>query len=192
MAVDVKPFVIRAALLGSFALVSVVAGCGDDQDPRFAARTDDEYTEPLVDAVIGTPSGTTIVDENGDRSEVKAVAITAAAAKPKPPKDGGAGGTGGSTGTGGSGSMDAGAGGSGSDPGTPGFGMWHFDDCSATSHFLRDSSGFGANAQQQLNAACVAGISNLGGADSRHEGRRPGSRSAAIHRLEACRRRCLG
>ena len=58
--------------------------------------------------------------------------------------------------------MDAGAGGSGSDPGTPGFGMWHFDDCSASSHFLRDSSGFGANAQQALNAACVAGISNLG------------------------------
>src|SRR4051812_4328529 len=156
-----------AALVASFALAVGVVGCGDDGDPRFAARTDDEYTEPLVDAVIGTPSGITVIDENGQRTQVKAGAITAAASasaapNAKPTKDGGAGGTTGTAGSGGSGSMDAGAGGSGSDPGTPGFGMWHFDDCSTTSHFLRDSSGFGVNAQQALNAACVAGISNLG------------------------------
>jgi hypothetical protein len=40
--------------------------------------------------------------------------------------------------------------------------MWHFDDCSPSSHFLVDSSGEGANAQQALGAACVAGISGLG------------------------------
>src|SRR6187401_2471231 len=106
MAVEVDWFVVRAALLGSFALAAVVAGCGDDGDPRFAARTDDEYTETLVDAVIGTPSGTIIVDENGDRTQVKTAAITATATttatKAKPPKDGGAGATGGGTGTGGS------------------------------------------------------------------------------------------
>ena len=49
------------------------------------------------------------------------------------------------------------------DAGSPGgFGFWHFDDCSPTSNFLVDSSGFGANAQHALGAACVAGISGLG------------------------------
>ena len=54
----------------------------------------------------------------------------------------------------------SGSGGSGGPGGGSGF--WHFDDCSATSHFLADSSGFGANAQQALNAACVPGISGQG------------------------------
>ena len=40
-----------------------------------------------------------------------------------------------------------------------GVGFWHFEDCWLTSPVLVDSSGFGANAQQPLNAACVAGIS---------------------------------
>ncbi|HYP76419.1 MAG TPA: LamG domain-containing protein [Polyangiaceae bacterium] len=49
------------------------------------------------------------------------------------------------------------------DPGSDGgFGLWHFDDCSPNSHFLVDSSGLGANAQQALKAACVAGISGKG------------------------------
>jgi hypothetical protein len=43
-----------------------------------------------------------------------------------------------------------------------GFGFWHFDDCSPNSHFLVDSSGAGANAQQALDAACVEGIAGLG------------------------------
>jgi hypothetical protein len=42
------------------------------------------------------------------------------------------------------------------------FGQWHFDDCSAQSHFLVDSSGGGATAQHALNAACVPGIQGLG------------------------------
>jgi hypothetical protein len=45
---------------------------------------------------------------------------------------------------------------------TGGFGQWHFDDCSPSSNFLIDSSGFGANAQHALGAACVPGISGLG------------------------------
>ncbi|HXU62079.1 MAG TPA: LamG-like jellyroll fold domain-containing protein, partial [Polyangia bacterium] len=53
----------------------------------------------------------------------------------------------------GSGGISGGGGGSG---------FWHFDDCSPTSHFLIDSSGFGANATQPLNAACVPGLSGQG------------------------------
>ena len=56
--------------------------------------------------------------------------------------------------------------GKGGGPGTGGSGgpsgFWHFDDCSPSSHFLLDSSGFGANATQALDAACVAGISGEG------------------------------
>jgi hypothetical protein len=63
-------------------------------------------------------------------------------------------GTGIGTSTGDAGPADAGAGG--------GFGFWHFDDCSPTSHFLADSSGEGANAQQALGADCVPGVSGLG------------------------------
>ena len=66
------------------------------------------------------------------------------------------GGMDGGVGSGGSG-FDGGGG-----PDTSGFGFWHFDDCSPNSHFLVDSSGFGANAQQALQAACVPGLSNLG------------------------------
>src|SRR5262245_50082940 len=50
----------------------------------------------------------------------------------------------------------------GAPPLPTGFGSWHFDDCSPDSHFLIDSSGAGANAQQALGAACVPGISGLG------------------------------
>jgi hypothetical protein len=86
---------------------------------------------------------------------------------------GGVGGTGSSSGIsggGGSGSsggvfeVDGGFGGEGgtSIGGVGGFGQWHFDDCNPTSHFLIDSSGMGANAQQALGADCVPGISGLG------------------------------
>jgi hypothetical protein len=42
------------------------------------------------------------------------------------------------------------------------FGQWHFNDCSPDSHFLVDSSGLGATAQQALKADCVQGIDGLG------------------------------
>jgi hypothetical protein len=146
-----------------------LSGCGGDHtvDSRFAAETYDEHTEPLTNAVIGTPSGTV------------SVGVPQAA-------DAGMGGGGGSSSSGG-GVSSSGAGsssgggtadggpvgggdggpivdGSGPADGGPagGFGFWHFDDCSPTSNFLIDSSGEGANAQQALNAACVPGINGLG------------------------------
>src|SRR6185369_10669082 len=53
-----------AALLGAWAVVGV-SGCEQNRDPRFAAETYDEYTEPLTNAVIGTPTGTLIVSDVG-------------------------------------------------------------------------------------------------------------------------------
>jgi hypothetical protein len=186
-------------------LAGLVVGCTDNAvdnngDPRFAARTYDEYTEPMTNAVIGTPEGTTEIGSAGETTFVPAAAIAVPAASTG---TGGGTGTGtaaggtvgtvdltgtagrgvaGSFGTGGTSGMgnavgrdggvptggtfgaggifgaDAGSG--GSSPG--GFGFWHFDDCSPTSHFLTDSSGFGANAQQALKADCVPGISGQG------------------------------
>ena len=176
---------VAISLLGSLVLV---AGCEDGGDPRFKAETYDEYTEPLTNAVIGTPSGTFVVNAVGADGGV--IGAGGATGRPDagPVTDAGMTGAGGQRGVGGrSGGADAGAGiggamtgtggrgiagkgggvdggfggvGGGVDPG--GFGFWHFDDCSPASHFLIDSSGFGANAQQALNAACVTGISGQG------------------------------
>src|SRR5215471_4779569 len=184
--IPLSPGSILKSLAKSLLVVSAFAGCGSGDDPRFAAESYDEYAEPLVDTIIGTPDG---------------VVLRTLAAEGV---DGGSGGAAGSssTGTGGSvflgsgGSSTMGAGGSisgsggfagtagraggmgtGGAPGVDGgvifpdggggddgsgFGFWHFDDCSPTSHFLVDSSGFGANAQQALGAACVPGISGQG------------------------------
>jgi hypothetical protein len=193
------------------AATAVAAGCSDNRDPRFAAETYDEYTEPLVNAVIGTPDGTITIDESGART-VTPAALVAAPAKGNGRAGAGGHAAGGTTGAGGAvtgvgglamgGSFGAGGsntggsfntggtfgetggtfgntggtfggagfggggsfgmgGGGGSNSGG-GFGFWHFDDCSPTSHFLTDSSGFGATAQQPLKAACVSGISGLG------------------------------
>ena len=174
------------------ALVAVVVGCADNVDPRFAAETHDEYSEPLTNAVIGTPEGTTEIGPAGETTVVPAAVVTAAARKATGGSTGtggtnagGSTGRGGGTGTAGIGGMagspgtggivDGGvgigggkgsAGAFGSDGGsgisTAGFGSWHFDDCSPTSHFLSDSSGFGANAQQALQGACVSGMSGQG------------------------------
>src|SRR6185312_6467817 len=148
-------------------------GCADNTgDPKFAAQTFDEYTEPLTNAVVGTPSGTTTIGPNGETTFVPAE-VAAVAAAPAPSTGTGGitgadGGVAGSFGTGGSPGMGGGFGTGGMvgvDGGSPdsgGFGFWHLDDCSPTSHFLADSSGFGANAQQALKADCVPGISNQG------------------------------
>lgn len=175
-------------------LLSVPLGCGSAD--KFATETDDEYTEPLVDAVIGTPDGVTTISPTGvsqvqETSGPKAVgsggvgSIGAAAGSTGSTGKAGAGGkgsTGGAAGSGtaGKGSTGGGFGGKGStggvagkgstggeggavDPGSAGgFGQWHFDDCSPTSHFMLDSSGNGAHAQQALKANCVPGISGLG------------------------------
>jgi hypothetical protein len=214
----------------------MVVGCGDNTgDPRFAAQTYDEYTEPLTNAVVGTPEGTTEIGPAGEMTFVPAAIGATPAAKKGTggsttmvsstgaggtggvptggafggggvtgaagrgfagsmgvagstgvagsfgsggtfgtggvPVDGGfgtGGGFAGSFGTGGgfAGSFGTGGGfagsfGTGGSTGG-GFGFWHFDDCSPTSHFLLDSSGLGANAQQALKADCVQGISGLG------------------------------
>jgi hypothetical protein len=180
-------------------LTGLVVGCTDNKvdnsgDPKFAAQTDDEYTEPVTNAVIGTPEGTTEIGSAGETTFVPAAIVAAPAAKTGIGGSTGMGGTaaGGSLGSGGAtgaagrgvgGSIGmggvVGAGGSGVDGGfgtggivgtdggsggssPAGFGFWHFDDCSPTSHFLTDSSGFGANAQQALKADCVPGISGQG------------------------------
>ena len=198
-------------------LLAAPLGCGADD--KFSAETDDEYTEPLVDAIIGTPNGVTkisptgvsqvqeasgakgkgAVGSGGASSTGTAKGSTGSAGKASAGGAAGRGSTGGtgtagrastggvggkastggvggkaSTGgiggkasTGGAGKAGFGGGpigeGGATDPGTDGgFGFWHFDDCSPTSHFLVDSSGLGANAQQALKADCVAGISGKG------------------------------
>jgi hypothetical protein len=129
---------------GAFLCVMAVSaflllGCSGKAENRFSAQSYDEYTEPLSNALIGTPTGT--------------IVIGSADAGPVPIGGGGGGPPDGGIPIG-DGGLDGGSGG--------GFGFWHFDDCSAASHFLIDSSGGGANAQHALNGACVPGISGLG------------------------------
>ncbi len=156
-------------------------GCGSsaETDRRFASETYDEYTEPLTNALIGTPGGGGIaVDSTGARKALAtlpgpevapAPEVAAAPTKAPPPPPGSSSGgssSGGSSGSSSGGVFDAGSGeaGFGDDGGAPSgaFGQWHFDDCSPTSHFLADSSGNGANAQHALKSSCVKGISGLG------------------------------
>src|SRR5882724_3437999 len=106
------------------AVLAAPLGCGGPGDDKFSAQSNDEYTEPLTNAVIGTPSGVITVPPAGS-SGVSTVSESLSAGKPGAPSAGGAGpgpssGSGGVAGTGG-----------GSDPGGGGgFGFWHFDDCS--------------------------------------------------------------
>jgi hypothetical protein len=141
---------------GAFSYIATISlflvflsGCGGgggeaSADRRFAPQTFDENTEPLTNAVIGTPSGVVFIGADG-----AAMPGSDAGSGIAIPVDVGDGGFGDDGGPG-----DGGQGG--------GFGFWHFDDCSPSSHFLVDSSGEGANAQHALNAACVPGISGLG------------------------------
>jgi Concanavalin A-like lectin/glucanases superfamily len=153
------------------AMAALGIGCSNgasSTDGRFAADTYDENNEPLTNAVIGSPDGTTVRIGNTPPPV------------PIPPTSSGSGSSSGGSSGGGSSSGGSSSGGSsggvvdsgfdddggpedgGEDGGTSGgFGFWHFDDCSPTSHFLLDSSGEGANAVQALKADCVQGISNL-------------------------------
>lgn len=123
------------ALLGSWA-----SGCDvSPPDKRFAAQSYDEYTEPLTNAIIGSPSGVTIIpaadSATPDTVTAKgAVTVTG-------PADGGV---------------------ETPPPDTSGQARWLFDDCNPASNFLVDSSGGGANAQHALKASCVPGIDGLG------------------------------
>jgi len=136
-----------------------LSGCGSAPDARFAAETYDENTEPLTNAVIGTPDGIVVVGEDGGISGSSGGSSSSS---------GGVGGSSSSSGSssGGVGAADGGLlegdGGEGDGGTVGGFGQWHFDDCSPTSNFLLDSSGEGANAQHALKSDCVPGISGLG------------------------------
>ena len=116
------------------------SGCSNGDKSSF-----DEYKQPLTNAVIGSPGGVTMIGPTGAPTDA---------------------GVSGSSGGGGAGDGGAGVGSDGGptgDGGTSGgFGFWHFDDCSPTSNFLVDSSGFGDNAEHALGASCVPGISGLG------------------------------
>src|SRR5438874_1435858 len=97
------------SLFSSLVVVGLVSGCSSAPvdsapvDPRFAAETYDEYTEPLTNAVIGTPEGITVIRPVGEQTGTAASALGA---------DGGpTGGTGGSSGAG-SGMTVTGVGGS--------------------------------------------------------------------------------
>jgi hypothetical protein len=165
-------------VLPIFAFLFVLSGCGSGGDQRFAAESYDEYTEPLTNAVIGSPSGVVTIGPVADAGtgSIRAVAsgITTGTATGISVSGGtgtgmGVGGSSGGIGVGGGssngGSTDAGSGAGDGGPGGGtggGFGFWHFDDCSPTSNFLVDSSGEGANAQHTLRGACVPGISGLG------------------------------
>jgi concanavalin A-like lectin/glucanase superfamily protein len=150
--------------------LSLVSGCGGKVDP-FAVESFDEYTQPLTNAVVGTPSGVIVIAADGGISGGGDAGTGGGSSSSSGSSGGIVGGSSGGSSSGiiggGSGGIIGGSsGGSGGpiDAGTSGggFGFWHFDDCSAQSNFLTDSSGEGANAQHALGAACVPGISGLG------------------------------
>jgi hypothetical protein len=173
-------FVCALPLLGVFASACGNASPGSNSgqnNEKFAVPTNDEYTEALTNAVIGTPAGVIVVGADGGVGVPPAMDAGPATTDAETMSDA----TGVSDGSSGDDATtvpteggvifigDAGDAGDGGgivslpDGGFAGsFGQWHFDDCSPQSHFLVDSSGGGATAQQALNAACVPGIQGLG------------------------------
>lgn len=172
---------------GAVIFTFLLCGCTAKVDGRFAPETYDEYSEPLTNAVIGSPGGVVTIaadggvgsasssTASGTGSGISSTVMTTTATGSTTTQSttsattftissfttstfttstSSFGGDGGPINL-----VDGGM----ADGGSPGgFGFWHFDDCSPTSNFLVDSSGFGANAQHALGAACVAGISGLG------------------------------
>ncbi len=168
---DTKRVGVRCCALTLLLGACFTPGCGADD--KFAAETNDEYTTKLTDALVGSPSGLTSIGPDGVSTALPVASSGSGGATGGPVASGGSVGiagsasVGGAVGVGGSGTGNVGnvggfgEGGAGQGSGG-GFGFWHFDDCSPTSHFLADSSGNGANAQQALKAKCVPGISGLG------------------------------
>jgi len=176
-------FVCALPLLGALASACGGASPGSNSghnNDKFVTGTNDEYTEALTNAVIGTPSGVIVVGADGgvgvpvpvdggpvtadagvapDASKMLDSGVSADDGSAPPPGDDGSAPSPGDDG----GASDGGGIFPGADGGFVGsFGQWHFDDCSPQSHFLVDSSGEGATAQQALKAACVPGIQGLG------------------------------
>jgi hypothetical protein len=132
------PRAVTSTLALSLAAAGVFAACGGRVDEGFSAESFDEHTEPLTNAIVGTPDGKVIVTgPDGTVISTGTIATDSAAVD-----DGGAVPIAGEV-------VDE-----------SGFGFWHFDDCSPSSHFLADSSGLGASAQHELGAECVQGISD--------------------------------
>jgi hypothetical protein len=150
-----------------FAAILSAPGCATDD--KFSAETYDEYTAPLTNAVIGTPTGVTTVSPEGlSTTSAATPAVTSPSANPAK----GGSGAGRAAGAGGSSSGFAGSGPIGGGPsaggeaggGQGGGSSGNTGDSSSGSGFwhLVDSSGLGANAQQALKADCQPGISGLG------------------------------
>src|SRR6478752_3635718 len=53
-------------------LVAIVLGAplGCGTDDQFSAETDDEYTAPLTNALVGTPNGVTSISADGQSTSV--------------------------------------------------------------------------------------------------------------------------
>src|SRR5580700_867931 len=62
--------------LGISAFLSLGTGCsgnpGNAADKRFTTPSNDEYTQPLTNAVIGSPSGIVVIGPNGEASPAAA------------------------------------------------------------------------------------------------------------------------
>src|SRR5450432_2318246 len=82
-------WIVRAAPAFAAIVWFTAAGCEQPPpvDKRFAAQTYDEYTEPLTNAIIGSPSGVTVISPDGVAAQVAEGALTTAA--PAASKDGG-------------------------------------------------------------------------------------------------------
>ncbi len=70
--------------LHSLAFLAVLAGCGGASDHRFAGESYDENTEPLTNAIVGSPSGVVNIGPDGatvkSASGVGGAAVTAGSA----------------------------------------------------------------------------------------------------------------
>lgn len=87
--------------LGISSFVVAGSGCGggapgSSVDHRFDTPSNDEYTQPLKNAVVGSPSGVVVIDSNGQASP--APAVPAGTSGPSA-VDGGTGSSGGSSGS---------------------------------------------------------------------------------------------
>src|SRR5271165_6881036 len=88
--------------LPALAFLGAVAGCGGATDQRFAPESYDEYTEPLTNAIVGSPSGV----------------VTIGPADAGSPQGGGSTGSGGGMGTSTASGTSIGRGGGGTGGGT--------------------------------------------------------------------------
>lgn len=90
--------------LGISSFVVVGSGCSggapsSSADHRFDTPSNDEYTQPLKNAVVGSPSGIVVIDSNGQASPAPAVPAGTGGSPGPSAIDGGTGSSGGSSGS---------------------------------------------------------------------------------------------